>query len=350
MALDMERVLTVSARRYEPDVWGMPGYDDRHVRNTLIDSGLVKNVESFYFSEYKDPNTSLIKYCEVVKPQAIMLSINNWPPDSTGPPSVDTFSELNKKLAIPIVMFWFDIHVTQFINMLRKYSDITDLHIIFGADQSSHIPLSQDINYVYAGLAFENCYFSLLDVSKDIDVGFLGTLWKERIGYITGLVSRGFNVYTAGGVLTDEKIIVPESKDVSRWITYKEYLELISRMKVSLNFALLEGGKYQVRARVWETLLGKTLLLEEDNPVTCRYFTPYEDYVPFSGIDDLAEKIEYYLRNSIERDIIRVQGWKTVVDLYNPTRLWKSIFDEVDSLPSHNPGILWNKSYFNNLG
>lgn len=347
----MERVLTVSARRFKSDVWGMPGYDDRHIKNTLIDSGLVENVYSFYFIEYPNPNIALIEYCRKIKPQAIMLSINSWPPTHSGPPTVNTLSIIKKELDIPIVMFWFDIHVPQYIPVMANYSSISNFNVIFGSDNHSHIQIPPEVDYIYAGLAFENKYLDLPDIVKDIDVGFLGTLWESRASYIDNVISKGFKIYTNGGLFTDGKIITATNrKTVTNWIPYIDYLNLTSRLKISLNFSYLNEGKYQVRGRVWETMLCKTLLLEEDNPVTCRYFTPYVDYVPFTDIDDLIDKVRYYLSHEDEYDTIRLHGWETVTKYYNAKIFWQSIFETV-KFPLGGSGVLWNPSYLDtNLG
>ena len=341
----MDRVLTVSARKHEPDTWGMPGYDDRHVKNTLIDSSLIPIVEGFYFSEYANPEAALLAYCSRFQPQAIMLSINNWPPEKSGPPTVKAFQILKSQFNIPITMFWFDIHVQQFVQLLINYSSIADLHVMFGAHTTSHIPLPTGIKYIYAGLPFENCYSNLPNVNKDIDIGFLGTSWKNRAPYITALSERGFNIYTAGGLLPKDSTIVPYSKENTSWMPYTDYLALISRLKISLNFSQLAEGRSQVRARVWETLLCRSLLFEEDNLTTPEYFTPYIDYVPFNSVEDLIFKIEYYLEHEEECDNIRYQGWETVNKCYSATVFWQNIFNILDDLESCITGTIYNKGH-----
>lgn len=342
----MDRVLTVSARRYEPDTWGMPGYDDRHVRNTLIDSGLVSTIDSFYFTEHRDVGGDLLDCCNRFQPQVIMLSINSWPLECSGPPTVEYFNIIRREFVIPIVMFWFDIYADQVVELLVRYASIADLHVIFGAYPGSHSLLPTGIKYIYTGLPFENHYSELLSINRDIDIGFLGTTWQNRLSYIASLSSRGLNVYTTGGLLPTNSAIAAHSKENTSWILYANYLEYISRLKISLNFALLPEGRSQVRARVWETLLCKTLLLEEGNPTTSKYFSPYIDYVPFNSVDDLVYKVSYYLSHEEERDTIRQQGWDTVNKYYSATVFWTSVFNILNDLKSCVTGTIYNKDYF----
>ena len=104
------------------------------------------------------------------------------------------------------------------------------------------------------------------------------------------------------------------------------------------------------RARVWEALWLRTFLLEEDNPVTSTYFEPYVDYVPFTTLDDLADKIRYYLENEEERDRIRMQGRATVEKYYNARVYWENLFETIgiqsDTQYQHHPGEIWNKAYY----
>jgi hypothetical protein len=327
----------------------MPGYDDRHVRNSLLDSRLVEVVDSFYFSEYASPDTALIDYCRRTLPQAIMLGINNWPPECSGPPTVNAFEVVKKELSIPIVMFWYDIYVEQLVSILESFAGVADLHVLFAACRDSHRRFTPGTRYIYAGLTFEDSLFGHIETTRDIDIGFLGTLWPERADYIASLTKTGLRVFTVGGILIDGAKTVPLSRAESGWIPYSEYLKLLSRLKIALNFSSLQVSKYQVRARVWESLWNKTFLLEEENPVTSSYFSPYIDYVPFDDSRDLTEKIRYYLVHNNERDRIRLHGWNTIRTYYSAERFWKSLLGMITSGNIEHMGFLYGREYFTSL-
>jgi hypothetical protein len=109
---------------------------------------------------------------------------------------------------------------------------------------------------------------------------------------------------------------------------------------------------YMLRARIWETMWCRTFLLEEDNEVTSKYFEPYVDYVPFTTLKDLAEKVRYYLEHDEERDLIRRQGRATVEKYHNARIYWENIFEIIGLKPGgsfiHRPGEIWNKQHFDN--
>ncbi len=115
---------------------------------------------------------------------------------------------------------------------------------------------------------------------------------------------------------------------------------------------ILKKPRYVVRARVWEALWCRTFLLEEDNPVTRLYLEPYVDYVPFTSLKDLLDKVRYYLEHDEERDRIRMQGRATVEKYYNARIYWENLFEAVGITPGnekrHHPGEIWNKAHFDN--
>jgi spore maturation protein CgeB len=279
-----------------------------------------------------------------------MLGINNWPPECVGPPTVNAFRIVKEELGIPLVMFWYDIYVEQLASILDSFAGVADLHVLFAACSDSHRQFASGINYVYAGLAFEDSLFEFNELPRDIDIGFLGTLWPERSNYIADLAKADLRVFTTGGILIKGAKAVPRSDKESSWISYNEYLKLLSRLKISLNFSSLQVSKYQVRARVWESLWSKTFLLEEENPVTDKYFAPNEDYVPFSSPGDLVEKVKYYLLHDNERDRIRLHGWSTIKTYYSAKRFWKNLFGILTSGDVVHSGLLCGREYFASLG
>jgi hypothetical protein len=302
------------------------------------------------------------------------------------------------------VAFWFDIHADIIAGILERYLHTVTLNVLGGADASSHRTLSlEGTNYVYSGLTFDERLFSKPEVVRDIPVGFLGSLHQKRLHWIVELRKFGISPYIAGGHGTADWM-----SPVPGWMSYEEYLELMSRLKIALNFSLLreplyqhgvlstplrvwkasgwlehrlrawssalaknpsklknampvlkntaavllDKPRYMVRARVWEALWCRTFLLEEGNPVTKQYFEPYVDYVPFINSKDLVDKIKYYLENEGERDRIRMQGRSTVEKYFNARIYWENLFETIGIQSAtqyhHCPGELWNKTYFDN--
>ena len=408
--MHLERVLVVVEQRIRPD-GSYPGFDIRHMEGPLKCSGIVKNIDVFYYNDYT-PNSddALLNYCLEKKPQAVLLSLQNVVLRKGVEPTPDVVWKITHQLRIPTVLFWFDIHGDTIAELLERYGHTVSLNVILGADSSSHKALRlQDTNYVYAGITFDERLFSRPDGSRDIPVGFLGSRISGRSQWISGLIETGIPVCTSSGPIVSGRRSFLASDNVPRvWITYEEYLEFMSRLRIALNFSYLHGGspyaqhavsserertwlairwlalqarrwllalcknpakvksivpvfkntarelsakpRYMVRARVWEALWCRTFLLEENNPVTSLYFEPYVDYVPFTSLKDLVDKIRYYLENEDERDRIRMQGRATVEKYHNARIYWENLFETIGIQSSgqnqHRPGEIWNKAYF----
>ena len=406
--MHLERVAIVNENRFRPDQWGMPGFDLRHLEEPLRCSGVVDNVDNFYYGDYANPDEALINYCVQKKPQALLLSLQWAVLQGMPAPTPVTLRKITFELGIPSATFWFDIYLGVVTEFCERYLDTVTLNVIGGADSNSHktLPL-EGASYVYTGLTFDERLFSRPEGVRDIPVGFLGSMFQNRSPWIAALRKLGMPVFTSGGVLIEGKLPDAASgKPASAWIPYDEYLKLMSRTKVMLNFALTyEGGyngllltekgrvwealhwlaprckawlskvaknpgnlrhtipflkdtvqrllgkpRYQIRGRVWEALWCRTFLLEENNPVTSLYFEPYVDYVPFTSLKDLVDKIRYYLENEDERDRIRMQGRATVEKYHNARIYWENLFETIGIQSSgqnqHRPGEIWNKAYF----
>ena len=346
------KVLTVEEQKFNPDEYGMPGFEYRHIRGPLARSNLVGSIDSFYFGDYSNPDAILSNYCLRRRPQVVLMTVQ-FLKKPGNLPSVGTVQCI-RDLGIPVVLFWFDIHADVIGDLLERYCHAATLNVLFGSSPNSHKASSlQKTNYVYAGLTFEEPQFNLPNRNRDVPVSFLGSLFPERVAYIEGLRSRGISVYTDGGILVNgvrSKVMTDRVTPI--WKPYSVYLELLSRTQITLNFTSLPTSKIQVRGRVWEALWCKTFLLEEDNPVTPLYFAPNEDYVPFTDLDDLVDKVKYYIAHDSERDRIRLHGRATVEKYYNARLFWGNLLSTVEALVrgAKCSGELWNIQYYKDHG
>lgn len=405
--MHLERVVIVTEMRFRPDEWGMPGYALRHLEEPLRYSGIVDNVDNFYYGDYPNPDEALINYCLEKKPQVVLLSVVSRELRKEDP-TPEAVGKITHQLQIPTVMFWWDMHSDFVAGVLEHYLHSVTLNMISSVDASSHKPLPlEGTSYVYAGVTYDERIFNQPERTRDIPVGFLGTLNGNRSQWIYGLRKCGISVYTAGGSLADCRL--PDlsiDKTASVWISYEQYLTLTSRLKIALNFSqiggiqhdpimlfergpvletlwwlasmlkrwsftlarnpikakhvvcefmnittsLLRKPRYITRDRVWEALWCRTFLLEEANPITSLYFEPYIDYVPFTTLKDLVDKIKFYLEHDEERNRIRLQGRATVEKYHNARIYWENIFETIGiqsvSHYAHQSGEIWNKAYF----
>jgi hypothetical protein len=123
------------------------------------------------------------------------------------------------------------------------------------------------------------------DLSQDINVSFIGQLYGDRsekmqkINHQITLISNAFGA---------------------------AHSEAVSRSKINLNFCTSEGPSN----RIYKVLAAKGFLLTDDWADREKEFKDGKHLVIFKDIDDLNEKISYYLENEEERNHIREEGHK----------------------------------------
>ena len=157
------------------------------------------------------------------------------------------------------------------------------------------------------------------DVDKKYEASFIGSLtgYAHRGPYLQHALKLGCPITISGG--QREHALSPQ-----------EYAEMIKKSKISINFAEAAiKGTSQLKGRVTETLACGTLLLEHKNPVTSRLLQPGIHYVEFDDENDLAEKINYYLKNDEERKKIAKAGFEFYNKKFSPLAFWNTILTRI---------------------
>ena len=96
----------------------------------------------------------------------------------------------------------------------------------------------------------------------------------------------------------------------------EEVPRIIRESVISLNFAdsglkfrgLVPYRSRQIKARAFEVPGAGGFLVTEAAEGIERYYTPGEEIVVFEGVEDLVEKVQYFLNHRDERDRIALEG------------------------------------------
>ena len=184
----------------------------------------------------------------------------------------------------PRVMIFTDLttRFQDYYNEVEKYFDY-----IFLVHNEKNLIDNKRIFYLPVAYCPQEHYF-IDGLQKDIDCLFIGTCHESR----TWL--RNIDIITRYG---------NEWGD-TRDVYGAEYRELCSRAKIIINhhFPLDTTNMRDYQAPNF-----KVLILTDRTP-----FTPGKDCVLYKDIDDLIEKIDYYLEHEDERKQIAEQGYRTI--------------------------------------
>ena len=103
-------------------------------------------------------------------------------------------------------------------------------------------------------------------------------------------------------------------------ITAEQKIDIYKRSKISLNFSgcaeyfhdkgvkKIDKRIKQVKGRIWELVLCKTLVITDYAPCLERSFNIGEEIVIFEDERDMLEKVRYYMQNDAERERIALNG------------------------------------------
>jgi glycosyltransferase involved in cell wall biosynthesis len=258
----------------------------------------------------------LIGYCLNFKIDILFLIFSGQSPAN---PSRACLKKL-KEHGVFIVVLWPDNNPMDLV-MRKGLEEIVDLHVPIDNPKSDTSEVRfTDNKHLYLWTP-ENTNLYYPDI-QDIPVSFVGSLrYPERAKYAEELIRRVPPITVAGGQRESQ-------------LSHEAYAKLIRASKIGINFCKnpMGTGYEQTKGRVFHVIASKSLLLEEKNSSTPDFFTPGLDYIEFENIDDLVNKIDYYLINEDERINIAERAYRKFAKYYTPDHFWDRLMSKIYEL------------------
>ena len=141
--------------------------------------------------------------------------------------------------------------------------------------------------------SFYPCRWRILKQITDFDMGIWGPGWQ-----MAGTTSCCNTVINNG------------------MLGYSEWIRIFSAAKVVIVIHYQDGNTpcYQASPKIYEALACKSFVLVDRQQDVFRLFEDGTHLVGFDGIEDLREKINFYLRHPGEREKIARQGYREVME------------------------------------
>lgn len=197
--------------------------------------------------------------------------------------SEKTFFEINK---IVKTCLWFMDPLVTYDQEMRNKTKLVDY---FCCDKENVLEEALKINpksfHICEG--FDHTVDFPRDVLKQYDVSFIGNIYGDRQKLITNINHKVELISNAYG---------------------PNHSIEVSKTKINLNFCTSAGAS----DRVYKILAAGGFLLSNDWKNRENYLTNGKDCVIFYDMEDLNNKIDYYLKNEEERNKIAQQGLKSV--------------------------------------
>ncbi|MBE5867236.1 MAG: hypothetical protein E7292_13790 [Lachnospiraceae bacterium] len=125
-------------------------------------------------------------------------------------------------------------------------------------------------------------------------------------------LSKHFSVNVYSNSDVSDLVRVRYMGSVDYW---SEMPKVFRQSKINLNFTI-PNIKSGIPLRVWDILGSRGFLLTNYQAEIPYYFTEGEDLVCFDGVEDLKEKVAYYLKHDEERLRIAENGYRKVKEYH----------------------------------
>lgn len=272
----------------------------------LIKSGLGFNMDNDLERYWVNLSNYIEDYCNKVKPDLIIVT--------QGMQLLPDAVKRLKKSCVTVLRMSDRISLFPQLEERLKYYDFV---YSYSKEEVDYI---NSIGYeacFYPGGFDSDTYYPIDDMSKDIDICFVGTMYSERVNILEKL-ARDFEDYT---VAFYGKYVKPTSigKYVS-WIKGSKGLrafknknlsrdavnKLYNRSKICLNINRANMIN-EWTPRILEIMGSKSFQIVEGNDSIDSSFR--DCLCQYYGYDDLVNKIHYYLTHEEERNTIAINGY-----------------------------------------
>ena len=221
---------------------------------------------------------------------------------------------LLKRNKIKIVTWWQDDPI-KYKNLLDQYK-FYDEFFIFDMSYSEEL-FKHNVKFVtWLPFAFNESLLPATDESKntkDFDIIFTGFAFDERIAFFENAVKLGFKIKLIGNhwkkskLLNDKATLLPN-------ISPEEIFKHYSNAKIGININHKQSIT-GVNCRTFELCGFGVFQLTDFRKDLINLYNIGEEVVVYENMDDLENKVAYYLKNDAERVKIAVAGMiRTIKD------------------------------------
>lgn len=162
--------------------------------------------------------------------------------------------------------------------------------------------------------------FKSLQVPTKFDVSFVGSKYvADREEWVKSFQSDGINIATFGKGWENG------------FVTHEEMVKIFSTSKINICFTKSSGERNQVKGKIFDiTMCGGFLLCEYVEGIE-QLFEIEKEIVCFKSHSEALEKIDYFLKNDIERKAIAKAGQLKTTQFLSQHKLLADVFEKIEN-------------------
>ncbi|MSS74061.1 hypothetical protein EXS72_00270, partial [Candidatus Pacearchaeota archaeon] len=164
-------------------------------------------------------------------------------------------------------------------------------------------------------------------LGKKYDVTFIGTPKTDRMKFVSELMNNGINIKVFG---TGWEQYSQFKEIYGGFLDKEEYVKVINQSKINLCFNKNYLGKTHVIQKFFEINACKSFMLTEYCKGYSDLFNLGKELIMFKDSKELHQKINYYLNNEKEREIIAKNAYQKILAKYSSKSELQNIFKEIE--------------------
>lgn len=171
---------------------------------------------------------------------------------------------------------------------------------------------------------------NILAEKRDIDVVFVGALHVNKMPLLAAAKKAFGSRMRFHGLTSLKKNVYFNLKyGLPGWITplsFPQYVPLYQRAKIGIN--VHNRGDYTVGGyRLFDLPANGVMQISDGGQYLGQFFSVGEEVVSYKDVDELIEKVKYYLANDEERERIALNGFRRVQKDYKIANLLRKADD-----------------------
>lgn len=203
-----------------------------------------------------------------------------------------------------IYSYKFDLFYTNSkYSYLKQYdSKMVNIKLLpFAASLKHHYYMSEvekKYDIVVVGNARSDRQEIIDCLSEKYEIGVYGNGWKETLGIVNG----------------------------------KDHVRAINSGKMYLSFSKTVAGYQNIKVGLFEAIACKQVVITEYMEEIKDYFEIGKEILCYRNLEELKEIIDYYLKNNIERELIREKSYNRFLKEHTYINRFKTVVEDILSM------------------
>lgn len=224
-------------------------------------------------------------------------------------------AEFKARFGFRLVCVARDAH-SQALAVLDSWLPVVESMVVFDPLSPIFAPGHAPLKHKVIALPVPSLHAPFVEGgARDLGLVFVGSVnWQPRQMLLSVLLSEDIDFTAVTGPRA-----AAEAPDTAA------YARLLGRARAVLNVSRHGPTDHLITGRVWESIAVGSLLVEQDNPATARFFTPWRHYLPWRSVEDIVHIARLVERRPDLAARIGAEARAWALRHYGNRRLWTTL-------------------------